>query len=128
MSGSKDFEKIGEDVLAELGRRLETKAGRETLPGTLLMKLAENYLKYLEKKQAQEGDRHEEVLTALEIIDQPGLSIDKKYEILEAYIDELQDELRTVSVRMEEIHNEWVALYGERPPREDDPETVSELS
>lgn len=117
-----DYEQMGENVLGELSRRLRTPALAEGLPGTLLMKLAENYLKYLERKQLNdEGKPENHPVTALEIIDQPGLSVEKKFEIMNDYIGQLEDEWKQASERMVEI-------VGELQAKENgDSETLSEV-
>lgn len=104
-----DFEGIGQGVLEELSRRLGTPELAQDLPGTLLMKVAESYLKYLEKKQAFEESKQEAVkLDPLDVIDQPGLGVERRVVILGQYLEELEDTWTRASSRMEELLKEVV--------------------
>lgn len=108
-SESIDFEGIGQGVLEELSRRLGTPELAQDLPGTLLMKVAESYLKYLEKKQAFEESKQEAVkLDPLDVIDQPGLGVERRVVILGQYLEELEDTWTRASSRMEELLKEVV--------------------
>jgi hypothetical protein len=102
-----DFEAIGQGVLEELNRRLGSPELAEQLPGTLLMKVAESYLKYLERKQQfEEAKANIEKIDPLEMIDQPGLTITMRTEILSEYIDDLEGYWRAASDRMAELMKE----------------------
>lgn len=104
-----DFEGIGQGVLEELNRRLGSPALAQDLPGTLLMKVAESYLKYLERKQAYEESKQEaEKLDPLDVIDQPGLGAERRVVILGQYLEELEDFWQRASKRMEELLKEVV--------------------
>lgn len=108
-SESIDFEGIGQGVLEELNRRLGSPALAQDLPGTLLMKVAESYLKYLERKQAYEESKQEaEKLDPLDVIDQPGLGAERRVVILGQYLEELEDFWQRASKRMEELLKEVV--------------------
>lgn len=108
-SDSIDFEGIGQGVLEELNRRLGTPELAQDLPGTLLMKVAESYLKYLERKQAFEESKQEaEDIDPLDVIDQPGLGPERKVVILGQYLEELEDYWQRASARMEELLKEVV--------------------
>jgi hypothetical protein len=96
------WEKIGKSVLAELERRLGDEADARDLPGTLLMRLAEAYLKYLDK-QAQEQEEELHYMTALEAIDQEGLPLESKVEILTDYLAKLDEDRRIAIERLEEL-------------------------
>lgn len=112
-SESIDFEGIGQGVLEELNRRLGSPALAQDLPGTLLMKVAESYLKYLERKQAFEESKQEaEKLDPLDVIDQPGLGAERRVVILGQYLEELEDFWQRASKRMEELLKE-VVEHGE---------------
>lgn len=110
--GGEEFEQIGQNVLRELSRRLSIPAAAESLPGTLLMKLAENYLRYLEKKTI-EGGGEPLTLAALEIIDTDGITLERKVEIMQQYLDDLEAEWRAASERMAELHEELVRQVDE---------------
>lgn len=104
-----DFDEIGQGVLEELNRRLGSPELAQDLPGSLLMKVAESYLKYLERKQTfEEAKAEQEKLDPLEIIDQPGLGVTKRVEILGQYLEEIEIEWQKASTRMEELLKEVV--------------------
>lgn len=107
MSETPDFDAIGQGVLEELNRRLGSPELAQDLPGTLLMKVAESYLKYLERKQAfEEAKANIEKLDPLEMIDQPGLSLDMRIEILSEWIEEVENYWQAASARMEQLVKE----------------------
>lgn len=104
-----EFEKLGELVMDELERRLKDKNDAKGLPGTLLMRLAEQYIKYLEKKDAQEAAMQELLaitVTPLQMIDQEGLSVERKLEILYAYLKQIETEWVAASARLVELRGE----------------------
>lgn len=96
---------VGTKVLGELNRRLTTTEARE-LPGTLLMRLAEQYMKHLEKKQQADAEMDMEWLTPLQAIDQEGLPVESKIEILAIYMDQLQKDHQTATIRLLELQKE----------------------
>jgi uncharacterized protein (DUF2267 family) len=100
------WEKIGGKVLRELDRRLDTDEAGE-LAGTLLMRLAEQYLKYLEKQAAQE-EEEQHFMTAMEAIDQEGIPIASKIEILTDYIDKLESDHKGATDRLAELLKEQI--------------------
>lgn len=91
---------IGSAVLTELERRLGEESDARDLPGTLLMRLAEKYLQYLDKV-AKEADEEKHYMTAMEAIDQEGLPLDSKVEILKDYIDKLEEDH---TIALERLH------------------------
>lgn len=114
---SEDYwNKIGGQVLTELERRLGHGADAKDLPGTLLMRLAEQYLKYLDKK-AQEQEEEAHYMTAMEAIDQEGLPLDVKVQILSDYIVKLEEDMMQAVTR----HAELEAELGTAPLHEPDP-------
>lgn len=111
-----DFEEMGENVLKELSRRLRVPELARGLPGTQLLKLAENYMKYLERKHLQDTanpDTHP--VSAIEIIDQQGISLEKKHEIMGEYLDQLEREWKEASQRMAELDIELKAKTNGDP-------------
>lgn len=93
--------------MRELNRRLATPSLAEDLPGTLLMKVAMDYVKHLEERnKIEEAKLNQEQLDPLEMIDQPGLSHAMRIEILAEWLEEVEGYWRTASVRMEEILKE----------------------
>lgn len=109
---------IGGKVLAELERRLGSEADARELPGTLLMRLAEKYLQYLDKLQREEEDE-KQYMTALEAIDQEGLPLGNKIEILRDYIDKLEEDHTIALERLGELLKEQhgiSALHEPEPP------------
>lgn len=111
---------IGEKVLAELNRRLNSPLEAAEIPGTQLMQLAQRYIASLEKlaQAAAEDAPDEEKLLPLELIDVPGLSTERKVEILDPYLDRLEEEWRAASSRYEELLKE----LREEEPDGDAPE------
>lgn len=103
------FEKLGELVMDELERRLGDPEDAKGLPGTLLMRLAEQYIKYLEKQDAQEAAMQELLavtVTPLQMIDQEGLSDERKLEILYAYLKQIEEEWVAASARLVELRGD----------------------
>lgn len=102
-----DYDAIGLGVLEELNRRLGTPELAQDLPGTLLMKVAESYLKYLERRQQfEEAKANIDKIDPLDMIDQEGLTLDMRVEILSEYIDDLENFWTTASARMEQLMKE----------------------
>jgi hypothetical protein len=96
---------IGEKVIAELQRRLNSPRDAAEIPGTQLMQIAQRYLAYLESTlQADEDER--EKLTPLEAIDKPGLALEVRYQIMQDYLQELEAEWQTAFARFNEIKAE----------------------
>lgn len=99
-----DFDAIGQGVLEELNRRLGSPELAQDLPGTLLMKVAESYLKYLERKQQfEEAKANIEKLDPLEMIDQEGLTLDMRIQILGEWLEEVESYWQAASTRMAEL-------------------------
>jgi hypothetical protein len=96
------WDRIGGQILEELDRRLGT-SDAEDLPGTLLMRLAEQYLKYLEKRAKESEENDGSYMTALEAIDQEGLPDETKKQILTDYIGKLEEDLAACRARLEEL-------------------------
>lgn len=69
------------------------------------MRLAEQYLKYLDKK-AQEQEEVAHYLTAMEAIDQEGLPGEVKIQILCDYIEKLEADKIIASERLAELMEE----------------------
>ncbi len=103
------WDRIGGSVLEELERRLSDGNAAENLPGTLLMRLAEQYLRYLDKK-AQEQEDAPEYMTAMEAIDQPGLPADAKIQILKDYLDKLDNDRSVAAERLKELEDETAQM------------------
>lgn len=102
--GITEFEQIGQGVLEELNNRLGNADRAGDLPGTLLMKIAESYLKYLERKQQiEEAKLNQEKLDPLEMIDLEGLDLDARIEILAEWIEECEKDWTNASARMAEL-------------------------
>lgn len=105
------WNRIGGQVLRELERRLGDHEDASDLPGTLLMRLAEQYLKYLDKKAA---DEEEELsfMTAMEAIDQEGLPLESKAQILTDYIAKLESDHTIAINRLSEVRKEIHGLQA----------------
>jgi hypothetical protein len=93
--------------MAELERRLESHEEAKDLPGTLLMRLVEQYLRYLDKK-AKEEEEELHYLTPLEAIDQPGLPVENKIEILTEYLKKLEEDKTQAQERLNELQLEVI--------------------
>lgn len=102
-----DFDSIGVRVIEELQRRLSSPELAQDLPGTLLMKFAESYLKAIEKRNEIEAAKLENKSTnPLEMIDQSGMALPYRYAMLLEYLTELEEWWVTASARMVEIVEE----------------------
>jgi hypothetical protein len=99
-----DFDAIGTRVMVELNRRLGSPELAQDLPGTLLMKVAMDYVKHLEERnRIEQAKLNQEKLDPLEMIDQPGLTVAMRIEILSEYIEELEGYWKDASTRMAEL-------------------------
>lgn len=96
------WEQIGGQVLGELDRRLRSGEAKD-LPGTLLMRLAEQYLKWLDKQAEKAAQEESEYLTPLEAIDQEGLPVERKIEILQVYMDQLVADHKLAEEKLKEL-------------------------
>lgn len=102
------WDRLGSKVMRELERRLTDRETASEVPGTLLMGLADRYIKHLERKAAQE-ETQTEYMTALEAIDQEGLPDDVKIQILKDYIEKLNEDIVEATTRLsqlEEAHDD----------------------
>lgn len=96
------WDQIGPKILGVVEDRIDN-GETDKLPGTLLMRLAEQYLKYLEKKAAEAEGEEDEYLTPLQAIDQEGLPHEAKLEILQGYITQLEADHTAATERMKEL-------------------------
>lgn len=96
------WDKLGSKVMRELEHRLTDQELASEVPGTLLMGLADRYIKHLEKKAALE-EATTEYMTALEAIDQEGLPDDVKITILNDYIEKLNEDIAEARSRLEQL-------------------------
>lgn len=93
--------------MVELNRRLATPQLAEDLPGTLLMKVAMDYVRYLAERNAiEQAKLNQEKVDPLEMIDQPGLNLSMRVEILAEYLEEVEDYWTRASARMAELLEE----------------------
>lgn len=99
------WEDIGGKVLTELERRLSEGSSAADLPGTLLMRLAEKYITYMEKLARQE-EADIPYMTAMDAIDQEGLPIENKIQILQDYISKLESDHTIAINRLAELERE----------------------
>lgn len=105
----------------ELHRRLATPELAQDLPGTLLMKVAMDYVKHLEKRnEIEEAKLALEKLDPLEMVDQPGLPLVLRMEVLSEYLDELDEARRAAGARA-------ISLYEEFEQSEQNDEVVPEV-
>ena len=100
------WDRIGGKVLSEVERRLDGGDVKD-LPGTLLMRLAELYLKRLEQK-AKEEEEELHYMSALEAIDQEGLPVESKIQILTDYLAKLESDREEAEARLAELQLEVI--------------------
>lgn len=106
-----DIDVLGRALYAELLRRAGDPQTARNLPGTHLMTLFQTYQKHLEKKlEIEQAKLAEEKLDPMEMIDQPGLPLDLRVQILYEYTDELEDTWRKASAKLEELLKEAESL------------------
>lgn len=98
-----DFDAIGEGVLRELNRRIQDPKRAADLPGTHLMQLAQMYAKILQKRNEIEEQKVKEKVDPITVIDQEGLPLALRIEILTSYLDDLEEAWRSASQRMVEL-------------------------
>lgn len=90
--------------MQELDRRLGSDEDAKDLPGTLLMQLAKDYVTYLKRKQELEEEKlGQEKVDPLEMIDQPGLGLERRIAILAEYLTDVEDVWRRGSDIMEQL-------------------------
>lgn len=97
---------IGEKVLAELNRRLDSASLANEIPGTQLMQIAQRYLAHLEAERKLKEEIVEEKLHPLEAVDNHGIPLELRYKILWEYLDEIETTWRDVSERVREMRVE----------------------
>ena len=91
--------------MREMRRRLGNSEKAADLPGTLLMRLVEQYIKAVEKRnEIEQAKLEQEEIDAMEMIDQPGLPLDYRVEMLEEFLGEIQDVWLAGSARLEELY------------------------
>lgn len=119
------FEQIGGLVMNELHRRLGAPELAQDLPGTLLMKVAGDYIKHIERRnEIEQAKLEQEHVNPLEIVDQEGLPLEMRFEILTEYLDEVESAWRHASARMEDLLKEVNA--NDPDVVQDVPDVVSE--
>lgn len=101
----KALEDIGENILAELGRRLEDEEAASKLPATGLMTLAQKYVNYLDVKARilQEQNKKEKETPVLDLVETEGLDNDRKIELLDEYISSLENEIKVAKAKRKEL-------------------------
>lgn len=113
--------------MQELHRRLGNPQLAQDLPGTLLMKVASDYVKHLEKRneieQAKLEQEHEDPLV---VVAQPGLPWEMRFEIINDYTDELETQWRAASVIMVELLAEYDEIKKKEEGGGDDPVVLPE--
>jgi hypothetical protein len=110
-----NFDQIGGLVMEELNRRLGSEELAQDLPGTLLMKVAMDYVKHLEARNAIEKAKLEQVrVDPLEMIDQAGLSLEQRIMILSEYLDDIETTWREASQRIVELLDQYREQQRER--------------
>lgn len=103
--------------MRELHRRLATPSLAQDLPGTLLMKVAMDYVKHLERRnEIEEAKMNAEKVDPLEMVNQPGLPFDMRWAIIDEYLDEVTDYWQRASqirIELEEEGKQLAALLPE---------------
>lgn len=98
---------MGQRLLEELDRRLGSAEAAADLPGTLLMKLTQDYVNYLNRKQkAEEELLAQEKVDPLTMVYQPGLSLERRVLLMSEYVEEVEDVWRRGSAILAELLEE----------------------
>lgn len=99
------LEAIGENILLELGRRLEDPEESARLPATGLMAIAQKYLNYLDLKarMAKDAANAEKEIPVMELVDAANIPLTRKLTVLEAYIGTLQEDIDSARKKLEEL-------------------------
>src|SRR5438067_712307 len=93
--------------MTELHNRLGSPEMARELPGTLLMKVAMDYVKHLERRnELLAAKQDQEKIDPLDVIDLPGLDVERRVVILAEYLGDIEEAWQRASKRMEELLEE----------------------
>lgn len=102
------LEEIGQNVMKELGRRLQDPELAQRIPPSSLMSLATKYVNYLDIQARQKRqDRQEEAsLSVLQQIENPFMDAERRLQIIDGYIAAAEAELKEVKARRRQVARE----------------------
>lgn len=100
-----DIAALGESVIKELHRRAGDPVLAAELPGTFLIKLSTYFIEKQEREARERDQRVEErFLSAVEVIDHPGLSGGRKQELIREHLQRIGAEQELLKLKLEELH------------------------
>lgn len=99
-----DIAALGESVIKELHRRAGDPVLAAELPGTFLIKLSTYFIEKQEREARERESRTEErFLSAVEVIDHPGLSDGRKQELIREHLQRIMAEEELLKLKLEEL-------------------------
>jgi hypothetical protein len=99
-----DVAALGESVIKELNRRAGDPLLAAELPGTFLIKLSTYFIEKQEREARERATATEErMLSAVEIIDHPGLSRERKAELIREQLQRIDAESELLRLKLEEL-------------------------
>jgi hypothetical protein len=99
-----DVAALGESVIKELNRRAGDPLLAAELPGTFLIKLSTYFIEKQEREARERQSATEErMLSAVEIIDHPGLSVERKQELIREQLQRIDAESEMLRLKLEEL-------------------------
>jgi hypothetical protein len=99
-----DVAALGESVIKELNRRAGDPLLAAELPGTFLIKLSTYFIEKQEREARERQSATEErMLSAVEIIDHPGLSVERKAELIREQLQRIDAESELLRLKLEEL-------------------------
>jgi hypothetical protein len=99
-----DVAALGESVIKELNRRAGDPLLAAELPGTFLIKLSTYFIEKQEREARERAEQTEErMLSAVEIIDHPGLSTERKTELIREQLQRIDAESELLRLKLEEL-------------------------
>ena len=104
--GTKELGELGDLILEEVKARLNDPVRRSELPGTTLMQLARDQVRFQEAQAARRVEAVEEPPPLSEIIAGAGLPSTRKLELVRAEILRVTDELDRLNAMRDELEDE----------------------
>lgn len=102
--GPVDIAALGENVIKELNRRAGDPILAAELPGTFLIKLSTYFIEKQEREARERESRVEErVMSAVEIIDHPGIGPERKQELIREQLQRIEAERTLLEGKLEEL-------------------------
>lgn len=99
-----DVDALGESIVRELRNRVEDPERAKEIPGTTLMKLSEYFIAKQEREARDRDTRSEErFLSPVEIIDHPGLSVERREELIREQLQRVEVDRELLEAKLEEL-------------------------